>query len=47
MKFKEIKTRYNGPALEEEVLTFWEKNTVFEKNYLDVHRPLYTLIADR
>ena len=43
MKFKEIKTRYNGPALEEEVLTFWEKNTVFEKTLEQSnHRPLYT-----
>lgn len=43
MKFKEIKTRYNGPVLEEEVLTFWKKNTVFEKTIEQSnHRPLYT-----
>ena len=43
MKFKEIKTRYNGPVLEEEVLTFWKKNTVFEKTLEQSnHRPLYT-----
>jgi len=43
MKFKEIKTRYNGPVLEEEVLTFWKKYTVFEKTLEQSnHRPLYT-----
>ena len=43
MKFKEIKTRYNGPVLEEEVLTFWKKNTVFEKTIEQSNnRPLYS-----
>ena len=43
MKFKEIKNRYNGPALEKEVLTFWKKNSVFEKTLEQSNQqPLYT-----
>jgi len=31
MGFKEVKGRYDGPALEEEVLSFWREHDVFEK----------------
>ena len=31
MGFKEVTGRYNGPALEEEVLSFWRENNVFEE----------------
>ncbi len=29
--FEEVRGRYNGPELEEEILEFWEKNAIFEK----------------
>ncbi|MEM1174402.1 MAG: isoleucine--tRNA ligase [Pseudomonadota bacterium] len=32
MAFKEVEGRYNGPALEEEVLAFWRDQDVFEKS---------------
>ena len=43
MKFKEIKNRYNGPALEKEVLTFWKK-ILFSRKHLSSpnQQPLYT-----
>ena len=31
MSFKEVSGRYNGPALEEEVLAFWREHGTFEK----------------
>ena len=31
MTFKEVQGRYNGPALEEEVLEFWREHDVFQK----------------
>ncbi|MEM7195166.1 MAG: isoleucine--tRNA ligase [Pseudomonadota bacterium] len=31
MPFKEVTGRYNGPALEQEILAFWEQNNTFEK----------------
>jgi isoleucyl-tRNA synthetase len=31
MSFKEVSGRYDGPALEEEVLEFWREHKVFEK----------------
>ncbi len=31
MAFKEVTSRYNGPALEEEVLEFWREHKVFEQ----------------
>jgi len=31
MAFKEVTGRYNGPALEEEVLSFWRLHNVFEE----------------
>ena len=31
MSFKEVTGRYNGPALEEEVLEFWREHNTFEK----------------
>ena len=30
MSFKEVSSRYNGPALESEVLEFWREHDVFE-----------------
>lgn len=43
MIFKEIKSRYSGPALEKEVLAFWEESAVFEKTLEQSnHRPLFT-----
>jgi isoleucyl-tRNA synthetase len=31
LAFKEVTGRYNGPALEEEVLEFWREHDVFER----------------
>ena len=31
VKFREVQGRYNGPALEEEVLEFWREHDVFQK----------------
>ena len=31
MPFKEVSGRYNGPALEQEILQFWEDNAIFDK----------------
>ena len=31
VSFKEVQGRYNGPALEEEVLEFWREHDVFQK----------------
>ena len=31
LSFKEIKGRYNGPNIEEEILKFWNENDVFQK----------------
>jgi isoleucyl-tRNA synthetase len=31
MSFKEVSGRYNGPALENEVLEFWREHKVFEQ----------------
>ncbi len=43
MNFREVSGRYNGPALENEVLEFWREHQVFEQT-LDqsAGRPLYT-----
>ena len=43
MSFKEISGRYNGPALEDEVLEFWREQKVFEQTLKQSGmRPLYT-----
>ena len=43
MKFNKINNRYNGPALEEEVLAFWDDNAVFERTLEQSNnRPLFT-----
>jgi isoleucyl-tRNA synthetase len=43
MSFKEVAGRYDGPALEQRVLTFWRDQQVFEKSLLQSEgRPLYT-----
>jgi isoleucyl-tRNA synthetase len=43
MSFKEVSGRYNGPALEEEVLEFWREHKVFEKTLEQTAGgPLYT-----
>ncbi len=34
MSFKEIPGRYDGPKLEEEILEFWRKESIFEKSLL-------------
>jgi isoleucyl-tRNA synthetase len=43
MSFKEVSGRYNGPALEEEVLEFWREHRVFEQTLEQTaNGPLYT-----
>jgi isoleucyl-tRNA synthetase len=43
MKFNKINNRYNGPALEEEVLAFWDENAVFDRTLeQSSNRPLFT-----
>ena len=43
MSFKEISGRYNGPALENEVLEFWREHKVFEQTLKQSEGgPLYT-----
>jgi isoleucyl-tRNA synthetase len=43
MSFKEVSSRYNGPALEEEVLEFWREHRVFEQTLKQTAGgPLYT-----
>ncbi len=31
MSFREVSSRYNGPALEEEILAFWDRESIFDK----------------
>jgi isoleucyl-tRNA synthetase len=43
MSFKEVTGRYNGPALEEEVLAFWKEHNTFEESLAaSAGRPLFT-----
>ena len=43
MALKEVANRYDGPALEQEVLAFWESNDVFAKTLeQSTGRPLFT-----
>jgi isoleucyl-tRNA synthetase len=43
MSFKEVSGRYNGPALENEVLEFWREHKVFEQTLeQSAGAPLYT-----
>ena len=43
MGFKEVRGRYNGPALEEEVLAFWREHNTFEESLQhSAGRPLFT-----
>jgi isoleucyl-tRNA synthetase len=43
MSFKEVSSRYNGPALEKEVLEFWREHNVFEQTLKQTAKgPLYT-----
>jgi isoleucyl-tRNA synthetase len=43
MSFKEVSGRYNGPALEQEVLDFWREHKVFEQTLEQTaDGPLYT-----
>lgn len=43
MSFKEVSGRYNGPALEQEVLEYWREHRVFEQTLKQsAGRPLYT-----
>ena len=43
MSFKEISGRYDGPALETEVLNFWREHDVFEATLkMSEGRPLFT-----
>ena len=43
MSFKEVSGRYNGPALEDEVLAFWREHKVFEQTLKQsAGGPLYT-----
>ncbi len=43
MSFKEVSGRYNGPALEQEVLDFWREHKVFERTLEQTaDGPLYT-----
>ena len=32
MTFSEVNSRYNGPALEEEILEFWDRESIFDKS---------------
>ena len=44
MSFREVTGRYNGPALEEEVLEFWREHKIFEQTLEQTAGgPLYTL----
>ncbi|MDX1404883.1 MAG: isoleucine--tRNA ligase [Woeseiaceae bacterium] len=43
MSFREVSGRYNGPALEQEMLAFWREHEVFEKTLEQTRNgPLYT-----
>ena len=43
MSFKEVSGRYDGPALEDEVLEFWREHKIFEQTLKQsAGRPLYT-----
>ena len=43
MSFKEVSGRYNGPALEDEVLEFWREHKIFEQTLRQsAGGPLYT-----
>jgi len=43
MSFKEVSGRYNGPALEDEVLEFWREHKIFEQTLKQsAGGPLYT-----
>jgi len=43
MSFKEVSSRYNGPALEAQVLEFWREHKIFEQTLEQSEgRPLYT-----
>ena len=32
MSFKDVNTRYNGPQLEQDILEFWKRESIFEKS---------------
>ena len=32
MSFKDVNTRYNGPKLEQDILEFWKRESIFEKS---------------
>ena len=43
MSFKEVTGRYDGPAIENQVLEFWRDQDVFEKSLeMSADRPLFT-----
>jgi isoleucyl-tRNA synthetase len=43
MSFKEVSGRYNGPAIESDVLEFWREHSIFEKTLaMSEGRPLFT-----
>ena len=43
MSFKEVSGRYNGPAIESDVLEFWREHDIFEKTLeMSEGRPLFT-----
>ena len=43
MSFEEVKSRYNGPELEEAILEFWQQHQVFEKSLEQTEGgPLFT-----
>ena len=44
MSFKTISSRYDGPALEAEILEFWRENQIFDRTLAQSReRPLFTL----
>ena len=43
MSFDEVTGRYDGPAIEQDVLDFWRSNDVFEETLrMSEGRPLFT-----
>jgi len=43
MSFDEVSGRYNGPAIEQDILEFWDEQDVFEKTLeMSSGRPLFT-----
>ena len=43
MSFEEVTGRYDGPALEEEILVFWHEHDVFAQSLRQGEgRPLFT-----